>query len=142
MKLTRVQSDAVKASIQEAFNEWYKRKREVHAAHVATLITATDIRVVRLRQTGIATIVKEIKDREEWTEKMLQVVEDSTEQEREPEEPIVPRSQQRRIAQNFYQNWVGFTGKRKRMDFGPGEQGLTEARKWLNGEPCGGRVVA
>lgn len=48
----------------------------------------------------------------------------------ESEEPIVPRSQRRRIARNFCGNWVGFVGKRKVRDFG---LNLAAAHRWYEG---------
>jgi hypothetical protein len=48
----------------------------------------------------------------------------------QPNQPLsVPRSQRRRVARNFYGNWVGFIGKRKVMDF---KEDSVWANKWLN----------
>ena len=44
-----------------------------------------------------------------------------------PDEPVIPRSQQKRIAKNARGKWGGFIGKRKVQDFGINEEA---ARQW------------
>ncbi len=46
---------------------------------------------------------------------------------------IIPRSQRKHYGKNVCGNWVGFVGKHKVADFGPGPNGLEAALQWIWG---------
>ncbi len=46
---------------------------------------------------------------------------------------MVPKSQRKHYGKNALGNWVGFVGKQKVQDFGPGPNGEEAALQWVWG---------